>query len=118
MKWESIIETMENNVLETAKNAIMDIVVPLQNEGVQNLGINQLISLLQDNQDLSGVAVDVNLIQNAIDGLDGLSVSTDASGDLNLNIDTVDDVSPQKPTDASDAKKVNDAAVRSAKKDW
>lgn len=118
MKWNTILETMNNDIVQTAKNAILDMIVPLQNEGVQSLGINQIISMLKGNPDLNGVNVDSNLIQQAIDGVDGLSISTDASGDLNLNIGSINDVSPQSTIDDSDEKKVNDAAVRSAKADW
>lgn len=118
MKWNKILETMNDNILDITKNAILDIIVPLQNEGVQSLGINQIIAILKDNPDLSGTNIDQNLIKSAIDGMDGLSVSTDASGDLNLNIQTIDDVSPTPEVDNSDQKKVDDAALRAAKKDW
>lgn len=118
MKWNNLLEAINDNIVQNTKNAILDMIVPLQNEGVQSLGINQVISILKDNPDLDGYNIDANLIQQAIDGVYGLSISTDASGDLNLNIGTIEDVSPYMDIDDSDEKKVNDAAVRAAKADW
>lgn len=118
MKWNNIVEAMNTNIVDIAKNSILDMIVPLQNEGVQSLGVNQVIASLRNNPDMDGINIDNNLIQNAIDGVDGLSLSTDASGDLNLNIGTTSDVSPQTEISTSSEKRVNDAAVRAAKKDF
>ena len=119
MKWERLIMEMENNVISIAQNAILDMITPLRSEGVSSIGINQVVSTLKMNPDLSSVNVDSNLIQTAIDGMDGLSVSTDAGGDLNLNIGSISDVSPDslKEPDSSSMNKVDAAASRAAKKD-
>ncbi|AXH72777.1 MAG: hypothetical protein [Caudoviricetes sp.] len=108
----------ENNPLELAKNSILDMITPLRSRGVTEIPVQKAIDFLNNNPDIQGIDIDSNFIQNAIDGIDGISIMTNANGDSVLKLESLNNVSPQgsEPNEKS-ADKVNAAAVRAAKSD-
>lgn len=120
MKWSNIIKLIEDqqDPLTIAKNDILDMVTPLRSRGVTTIPLDKVISFLNNDPDIQGIHVDMNFIQNAIDGIDGIDVHTDANGNHVIGLETLNDVSPQgAPVDKKGQQKVNAAAVRAAKND-
>lgn len=120
MKWSNIKKICEDldDPMTIAKNDILDFVTPLRSRGVTDIPIEQVISFLNNDPDIQGINVDMNFVQNAIEGIDGINVHTNANGDHVIGLDSLNDVSPQgAPVDKKGQQKVNAAAIRAAKND-
>ena len=120
MKWNNIIKLVEdlNDPLQLAKNSILDMVTPLRSKGVTEVPLDKVISFLNSNPDIQGINVDMNFIQNAIQGIDGIDIHTNADGKHVIGLDSLNDVSPEgKSVDKKGEQRVNAAAVRAAKND-
>lgn len=108
----------DNNPLDMARNSILDMITPLRSRGVTEIDIQDVVDFLNSNPDIQGIDIDSNFIENAIEGIDGVSIMTNANGDSVLKLESMNNVSPQgSPPNEKSADRVNAAAVRAAKND-
>lgn len=114
----NLLEDDDNNPLDIAKNSILDMITPLRSKGVTEINIQDVIDFLNSNPDIQGINVDSNFIENAIEGIDGISIMTGANGDMMMKLESMNNVSPQgTPPNEKSTDRVNAAAVRAAKND-
>jgi hypothetical protein len=119
MRWNEIIRE-DINPVQQAKGFIMDILAPLKAQGVGSITVQQVIQQMQTNPDFEGMSIEPDLINQAINGVNGLKVEPDPqTNQMSIFIDNpqagrqVDQKQAEK-----DDKAVHSAAMRTiAKKD-
>lgn len=110
MRWSEVINEVLNPV-QMAKGAILDIVASLKAQGVTSITVEQVIQLIRDNPEFDGMAIEGDLINTAINGVDGLKVEPDPeTGKLSIMIDNP---TAGRQVDQKQAEK-DDKAIKSA----
>lgn len=119
MRWNEIINEVLTPV-QIAKGAIMDIVARLKAQGLTSITVQQVIDLIKNNPEFEGTAVEPDLINAALQGVQGVKVDVDPeTNQMSVIIDnpTAGRQVDQKQAEKDD-KAINSAALRSiAQKD-
>lgn len=110
MRYYELIKEDDVNPLDSAKQDIMDFIIPLKTQGINSATVNQVIDYLKSDPDLSGINIDNNFLQQVIDGINGVSLQTNSAGILCLIID-MDNQSEVPKEKKSSESKVDDMAT-------
>jgi len=110
MRWNEIV-TEDLNVVQIAKNYILDILSTLKAQGVKSVTVDQVVQQLSVNPDLAGTQVDAELINQALNGVDGFSVEVDP--ETNQMSIMIDNPTAGRQVDKKQAEK-DDKAIKSA----
>lgn len=103
------------NPVDLAKNDILDMLTPLNSQGVNSITVSQVIDELKTDPDLQNLNIDRNFVEQAISGLNDVEMQTNSAGVLCLMLSTNDDGTTATPTQqAQNQSKVDDAATRTA----
>jgi hypothetical protein len=118
MRWYEIIRESDD-IVDQTHDAVMDILTPLQSQGISTITMDQIMQQLQSDPTLAGTDISPDLVQQALSGASNISVAPDTANAGKLTI-TMNNNSPT--TNAAQAKtekgeqKVNQAALRQSTK--
>ena len=117
MRWQEIIHESDD-ILDQARNALLDMITPLLSQGITSVTVQQVIDQLQNDPDLQGIDLSNDLIMQALEGVTGVQYTTNSAGQPSIAL------TPSTPsTSAAEHKSdqqqdtVDKAATRQATKD-
>jgi hypothetical protein len=110
MRWNEILAE-DIGVVELAKNLILDIMASLKAQGAKTITVQQVVDQLSVNPELEGTAASPELVNQALDGVQGINVTPDPeTGQMSIFIDNP---AAGRQVDQKQAEK-DDKAIKSA----
>jgi hypothetical protein len=118
MRWYEIIQESDN-IIDQAHDAVMDILTPLQSQGISSITMDQVIDQLQIDPSLQGTNISSDLVQQALSGASDITVAPDTAnaGKLTIMINTSPTTTAAQAQTDKGAQKVDQAALRQSTKD-
>ncbi len=100
-------------------NSILNIVTPLQSQGITSITFDQIKSQLQNDPDFVGIDITDDLISQAIQDINGMNAEPDTAnnGKMTITFDSGSQSPGQLAQTDQGEKTVDQAATRQATKD-
>lgn len=120
MRWYEIISESENDLTDVARNAVLDILTPLQSMGVKSITLPQVLDQLNRIPEFQGMNLTNEYIMDLMDGIDGFTIEPNDTGVLAIKVDDNDELNHgggDKDKEDKSKEKVNQAAMNTVKKD-
>ena len=120
MRWYEIISESENDLTDVARNAVLDILTPLQSMGVKSITLPQVLDQLNRIPEFQGMNLTNEYIMDLMDGIDGFTIEPNDTGVLSIKVDDNDELNhggSDKDKEDKSKEKVNQAAMNTVKKD-
>lgn len=119
MRWYEFVHESDD-VVDQTHDALMDMLTPLQSQGITSITVEQAIDQISLDPNLQGIQITDDLIMQALQRASGVKVAPDpANGGamtIQLNPDAPSTRAAQHQTEKGE-EKVNQAALRQSTKD-
>ena|ERR1700691_4656170 len=113
MRWCEIKEGLD--VLNNTRDSILDMLTPLQSQGVNKITMKQVIDQISTNPDISGLDITSDLIKDSLSGIKGFNIHTDSNGNEIIDLSNGNQEDSKKSNKKDQA--VDKAAMRHIKKE-
>lgn len=118
MRWCEIIGESDDIVSQT-RQAILDMVTPLITQGVTSITTKQVMNQLSLNPSLQGIALNDDLISQALNGVANMEIAPNTAngGQMTITFKAAATTPAAQQQSDKGAEKVDQAAMRQASKD-
>jgi hypothetical protein len=109
----------DDDLISNAHKAILDMLTPLESQGVTSITFKQIQDQLHDDPQFQNIEITDDLISQAVEGISGVNATPDMSNNQQMTI-TFDDTSSSPESSAQTDKgknNIDQAAKRQATKD-
>jgi hypothetical protein len=108
----------EDDTLSQMKDAILDIITPLESQDITSITFKQIIDQLQTDPTFQGIQISDDLISQSVEDLSGVSVAPDPANnnEMTLTFDSGSQSAESVAQTDSAQNKVDSAATRQATK--